>query len=101
MQKARLIVTGAPEWCRKNYELTCYAEHFTLVFWAGSRGNRMVIQVADGKIEVKTTHESWRMWFYRVVKKCWNWFKDVAISFIEKALAIGAAAALGALPWFK
>lgn len=86
MQKARLIVTNAPEWCRKNFELTCYAEHFTLVFWSGSRKNKMVVQVADGKIEVAVTEESWRMWLKKVVKNLWSSLKNAAVYCFNKGI---------------
>lgn len=109
MQMVRLIVTEAKEWCRKDFEIMCYAEHFSVRFWSGSHQNKFVVQVVAGKIHVSVTDESWRMWFQRVVSESWNMFQDVALHILDKAAdmlnAIGgpkgdiAGAALRAIAW--
>ena len=108
MQMARLIVTKGKEWCRKNFEMWCYAQHFSIGFWAGARQNKFVVQVVEGKVHVSVTNESWRMWFQRVVQESWDWFKDVALHVLDKAAdmltLVGgnaqiAGAALKAIGW--
>ena len=108
MQMTRSIVTEAPEYCRKNCEIWCYGEHFSIGLWAGARQNKFVVQVVAGKVQVSVTDESWRMWFQRIRKKSWDVFKDVAVYVIDKApdmlmMAGGnaqiAGAALRAIGW--
>jgi plasmid rolling circle replication initiator protein Rep len=108
MQMARLIATESKPRCRKNFEITCYAQHFSVVFWSGARQNKIVIQVVAGEIHTNVTGESWRMFFEKVVKKSWNWFKNVVIHVVDKAAdllqavhgqAAIAGAALLAIGW--
>ena len=63
MQKVRLIVTEMEEWCRTNVEITCYGEHFTLVFCSGNRKDKVVVQTIQGRVYVTVTEESWRRWW--------------------------------------
>ena len=88
MQMARLVATEAEECCRKNFEMTCYGEHFSLVFYAGARENKFVIQTVAGEIHVNVVGESWRIWLQRKVQECWNGFKGVAVYIIDKAVEI-------------
>ena len=90
---ARMIVTEAKEWCRKNFEMTCYGEHFSLVFFARARENKFVIQVVGGEVHVSVVGESWRMWLQRKVQEYWDWFKDVAVYITGKAVELLKAAA--------
>ena len=111
MQTARLIVTEAKPWCRQNFEITCYAQHFSLGFWSGARQNKIVVQVVAEKIHVRVTDESWRMWFQRVVQESWIFFKDVALHVLDKGADIlnavggpqaaiaGAASKMKAIGW--
>lgn len=108
MQMTRFVVTEAQECCRKNCEIWCYGEHFSIGFWAGARQNKFVVQVVVGKVHVSVTDESWRMWFQRIVQTSWNVFKDVAVHVIDKAAdmlqLVGgnahiAGAALRAIGW--
>ena len=93
MQMARMIATEAQQWCRANFEMTCYGEHFSLVFFAGARENKFVIQVVGGEIRVNVVGESWRMWLQTNIQKYWDWFKGVAVYIIDKAVEILKAAA--------
>ena len=77
MQKVRLIATETEEWCRKNFEVTCYGEHFTLIFWSGARKDRMVVQTVKGEIHVSVTKQSWLMWFKKLAEKCLAAFKCI------------------------
>ena len=88
MQEARKIVTQLEEkekWysCLRNFEMTCYGEHFTLVFWSGSRTNKMVIQTIEGEVIVSVTKESWLKWLKGLVEKCRISFKNVAFKLLE------------------
>ena len=70
MQKARLIVTGASESRRKNFQITCYADHLDLCFWSGSRGNQVVLQVDDeGAVYADVVRVTWREWLKEVFTK--------------------------------
>ncbi len=62
MQRARRIVTEAKESCRRNLEITCYGDHITLLFWSGSRGNKIAVQLVDGETRVTTTGETSPAW---------------------------------------
>ena len=79
MQMARLIVTKTSESCLRNFELTCYGEHFSIIFWSGSRQNKFVIQIIQGEIHVDVTGESWRRWFQKNVEEIWNSFKNIVV----------------------
>ncbi len=68
--------------------MTCYAQHFSVVFWSGARQNKIVVQVVAGEIDVTVTEESWRMWFQRVVQESWNFFKDVVVHVLDAAAGI-------------
>ena len=96
---ARLIVTKAQEWCRKNFEMTCYGDHFALVFYSGARENKFVVQLVRGEIHVDVVGESTRMWLERSVQECWDWFKGVVVHIWDKAphaaLVGGALRAIG------
>ena len=91
MQMARLIVTEAKSCCRQNFEMMCYAQHFSVGFWSGARQNKIVIQVVAGKIHINVTDESWRTWFQRVVQESSIFFKDVALHVLDKGADILSA----------
>ena len=93
MQMARMIATEAQEWCRTNFEMTCYGEHFSLVFYSGARQNKFVIQTVGGEIHVNVVGESWRMWLQNKVQQYWDWFKGFAVYIADKAVGILNAAA--------
>ena len=85
MQKVSLLVTETEEWCRENFEVTCYGEHFTRVFWSGSRRNKMVVQMVGEEVHVRVTEKSWRMWLKNVAQKCWNKFKILGLKILKTA----------------
>ena len=87
MQRARLIVTEAPKFCRKNMELTCYAEHFSLVLCSGSRQNKMTVQIVEGDIKVTTEGGEWRMWFMNAAKVSWRGIKKLLSSTLVRQIA--------------
>ena len=60
VQKVRLLATEAPESCRKDLQITCISDHMHLCFWSGSRGNKIVVQVTEGKVEVTTSEKTWK-----------------------------------------
>lgn len=93
MQMARMITTEAQEWCRTNFEMTCYGEHFSLVFYSGARQNKFVIQMVREEIHVHVVGESWRMWLQKKIQQYWDWFKSVAVYITDKAVEILKAAA--------
>ena len=95
MQQVRFVVTKTEEWCLKNFEVTCYSEHFTLVFWSGNRTNRMVAQTVEGTTEVSVTKEGWRKWFKNVVNKFWTSFKGFVIKVAKKVADMIKAAGPG------
>ena len=73
MQKARVIATGAPASCRKNLEMTCYADHFSMRFWSGDRGNKIVIQIEDeDEISVIVEQRTWRQSIRDLFKRVWE-----------------------------
>lgn len=104
MQKARVIATEVKEQYRKSFEMTCYAEHFCLVFWSGDRKNRSVIQLDGDEVKVCVTKESWAKWLKGVAEKCWASFKFLVEKGREILKALGPVASLTgcvclALPW--
>ena len=69
MQMAREIVTNTSESCRKNFQITCYGEHFSLRFRSGAKENQIVVQFCNGNIIVTTEKrslwESFKTFFQR------------------------------------
>ena len=88
MQMSRFITTEAQEWCRRNIEITCYGEHFSLVFWSGARQNKFVVQTIAGQVHVSVTGESWRMWLQRKIQECWEAFKDFVVFIHDTAVGV-------------
>ena len=86
MQMARLTVTKEERGflfdVLKNFELTCYCDHFTLRFWSGSKGNKIVVQIDPntGNVSVETTSRTWSGYLQVVVQNAWNHFKDVVLT---------------------
>ena len=95
MQSARLVVTNTKTCYRENLELTCYGDHFTLIFWSGARKNKMVVQIVGKEIHVAVTEESWRMWFGKVVEKFWTSCKAGVVKIANKAVDMIKAIAPG------
>lgn len=60
MQKALVIVTEATESRRKDFEIVCCGDHICLCFWSGSRGNQIVVQVANNEIFSTNIRQTWR-----------------------------------------
>ena len=60
MEKASLIVKEIKESRRKNFEITCYSDHFSLCFWSGSRRNEFVAQPDEDEIRVNVERVTWR-----------------------------------------
>ena len=87
MQMARLTVTkeegGFLFDVLKNFELTCYCDHFALHFCSGSKGNKIVVQIdpSTDKVSVETTRRTWSGYLEVVVKKAWDQFKGVIVTF--------------------
>ena len=94
MQKVSLLVTETEEWCRENFEVTCYGEHFTRVFWSGARENKLVVQMVAGEVQVTVTEKSRRMWWKNAAQKCWNAIKILGF-IILPAVAAAAAGMIG------
>jgi hypothetical protein len=92
MQKARLIVTGTSESCRRNFEITCYCDHFALCFWSGSRENKLVVQKCENDVHVRVTKEAWRSWLKDVFKRFWEDLKNVIILNLEERFPLKKAA---------
>ena len=70
-----MFVTNTKKSRRKNFEITCYGDHFILCFWSGSRGNQYEVWMgSDGKAQVETkgsdekAHEETSSWL-----KCFQW----------------------------
>jgi formylmethanofuran dehydrogenase subunit C len=93
MQKARVIVTEAESWARKNFQITCYGDHFSYVFYSGSRYHQVVIQVSGGELRVKTNITSWTGWLQAVVRRNFSKFVDAA--FFVAGLVFGGASGVG------
>lgn len=93
MQKARLIVTEAESWARKNFQITCYCDHFSYVFYSGSRYHQVVVQVSGGELRVNTNITSWTGWLQAVVRRNWSNFVDAAFSIAGSVF--GGASAVG------
>ena len=92
-QKARVIVTEAESWARKNFQITCYGDHFPYVFYSGSRCHQVVVQVSGGELRVKTNITSWTEWLQAVVRRKWSDFVDAAISIA--GLVVGRVSGVG------
>ncbi|CAB4004425.1 Hypothetical predicted protein [Paramuricea clavata] len=58
MQNALQIVTKTEESVRKNFQITCYCEHFSLCFSSGKRENEIVVQMFEGEIDVTLTNRN-------------------------------------------
>ena len=101
MQMARLTVTrekgGFVFDVLKDFELTCYCDHFTLHFWSGSKGHQIVVQMdleTPNKVSVETTRETWCGYLKGVVQNAWDLFKGNIIAFSgEKGSVLGQALA--------
>ena len=95
MQEARVAVTALEEnekRCLRNFEMRCYAEHFTLVFWSGFRTTKMVIQlIGEGKVNVTVTEKSLLKRLKELAQKSWSCFKNVVFKLQQ---AIGPAIAI-------
>ena len=89
MQKARLIVTEAESWARKNFEITCYCDHFSVVFYSGSRYHEAVVQVCGGELRVETNITSWTECIKTVVRRKWSDFMDILLQFSIAGLVTG------------
>ena len=96
MQMARLTVTKEESgwlstffWSSlfdvlKNFELICYCDHFTLRFWSGSKGHKIVVKMDPenrDKVHVETTRETWNKYLKTVVQKGWDLFRGVIVAF--------------------
>ena len=54
-----MLVTNAEKSRRKNFQITCYGNHFILCFWSGSRGNQYEVWMGDDeKAQVETIQET-------------------------------------------
>ena len=95
MQAAGVVVTELEKnekRCLRNFEMTCDAEHFTLVFWSGSRTTKMVIQLTgEGKVNVTVTEKSFLKRLKELAQKSWSCFKNVVLKLQQ---AIGPAIAI-------
>ena len=95
MQQVRVVITKTEEWYLESFEVTCSAEHFTLVFWSGNRTNRMKAQRVQGTTEVTVTKEGWCKWFKNVVNQFWTSFKGFVIKVAKKVADMIKAAGPG------
>ena len=98
MQKARCLITQEDGisygyfWSNplldilKDFELTCYCEHFHLVFYSGSRGHRVVIQMDpdNGEVQVSTSTETWKAYLREIARKGWSSFSDIIVCFFDE-----------------
>ncbi|CAB4044665.1 Hypothetical predicted protein, partial [Paramuricea clavata] len=80
MQKARLIVTEVESWARKNFEITCYCDHFSVVLHSGSRDHHVVVQLYEGELRVNTSIKSWTECIKTVVRRNLSNFMDTVLS---------------------
>ena len=89
MQKSRLIVTETGNSARKNYEITCYCEHFSLCFWSGKRENKIVVQMVEGEIHGTTTdRSSWEELKEFLKKSRWVEVLRVVLNLAGKIISI-------------
>ena len=66
-----MTVTAAGESCRKNFEITCSTDHFSLCFWSGSRKNQVVLLIDDGgEIRQEEIRTGWGEW----LRQAWRRF---------------------------
>ena len=84
MQRARMIATGAPPSCRKNLEMTCYAEHFSLRFWSGDRGNKVVVLVDGGNICFVVEQRTWQQSIRDLFKRVWEQLCRIKLMIVER-----------------
>ncbi|CAB4000980.1 Hypothetical predicted protein [Paramuricea clavata] len=89
MQKARLIVTEAESWARKNFVITCYCDHFSVVLYSGSRYHEAVVQLCGGELRVDTNITSWTECIKTVVRRKWSNFVDTAFSIAGLVTGVG------------
>jgi hypothetical protein len=98
MQKARVIVTEAESWARKNFEITIYGSHIAYCFYAGKRSHQVTVQMVGGEIQVQTNINSWSEWLNALVRRNWGKFLNAAFkiggSIISGFLRGGALKAL-------
>jgi hypothetical protein len=98
MQKARLIVAGAPESCRKNFEITCYGEHISFRFCSGSRGNKIAVLVCEGTIHVVIEERTWKQAMIDFFKRQWQQFLGIKLIVALRAALTDSEAAVSYLP---
>ena len=89
---ASVVVTELRESCRKNLEITCYADHFSCSFYSGS-GNQIVVQLnREGEIVVTVVKRTWKEALKDAVAKGCNKFTGFMFSVVE---TIGGALGMG------
>ena len=98
MQKARCLITEEDSWWSrmfwsnplldilKDFKLICYCEHFDLVFYSGSRGHQVVIQMDPdtGKAQVSTSTETWKAYLKETFRKSWCYLSDIIVYFFDE-----------------
>ena len=94
MQKARCLVTEEDSSFGRNscldvlndFELTCYCEHFCLIFYSGSRGHRVVIQMdpVTGKVQVSTSTETWKAYLREAIRNSLGYLGDIIVCFLDE-----------------
>jgi hypothetical protein len=98
IERARFFVTETAETTRKNIEIECICDHFSVIFFAGNQENKYVVKFdaekADEKADVKTVKCTWRAWCNEVFKDNTSKLIQISVGVVEIAAIVTVGASV-------